>query len=764
MYQNQSKNLHADHLADLQASGLTPSTIEAAGIYSVSVEDFPSKLGERANDVKSIMGFPYSGCGGFERLKPFWQPGREGPKYIQSPGSDNHLYMPPTIDLSGDSSLIVVEGEKKALALWQTGCQVVGLGGVWSWRGRGKGQATEDKSQPVADLGKVNWKRPVIIVFDSDGHTNFDIRIAAFHLARELGQRGATVSILFLPPGEGGAKAGADDFLVVYGIKEFHGLLKTAWPFNPAWEDLESEVQWQSRELTPQTPNSQLLKALTNLATVLAKMGHLEVERVLGDLQTRLSLKGSDLSALRKDIKAARKVKEVSLQKNIASKGLEDLKETPFLHPACDFANGHMIVGFRVHEPNGENGLILVVSDGDRISPYVNPEKIEIGGKTFRLKKTGTPPFIDDTWGLPNLKSFVKGPTKPKRLYQDIVGALHTYLDLPEPAYGLIASWIVGTYLCHAFNAFPFLHPFGPKETGKSKSLEVKRELCCNAWKGRDLTPAALGDTMEAMRGTVLLDQAEFLTDHLIGLLADSYKKAGGRRRVVEITKVGRVVLEFSTYGPKAFASTKDLDPDLRDRCIQVPMTRTTKRLPDLDGSDNLWRTLRDKIYRFVLTAFKMVQQNYAASQGDGTRATELWRPLLAILKALDVPLGEIEAVYQFFKQGMSQNRYELSPWEAALFDALRSRAQKEAQIFTMTANDIATAMPIDGDGPNNTWVGNTLARFHLCKDKTRRTVQGQKDTVYFFEPDKVIELSAIYLRESPSDDLSGLSGRRIIS
>jgi len=57
---------------------------------------------------------------------------------------------------------------------------------------------------------------------------------------------------------------------------------------------------------------------------------------------------------------------------------------------------------------------------------------------------------------------------------------------------------------------------------------------CINAWESRDITVAALGDTSDSQRGTLLLDQAEKLnTDkenrNLIGLLADSYKNLGNR-------------------------------------------------------------------------------------------------------------------------------------------------------------------------------------------------------------------------------------------
>jgi putative DNA primase/helicase len=121
------------------------------------------------------------------------------------------------VDLAGDSPLILTEGEKKALATWQAGFQVVGIGGVWNWYEKGEGYKRPKESRPIPDLDRVNWGRPVSILFDSDGLENPMLRLAAFRLARELSRRGAAVSILFLPPGPNGEKVGADDFLVAHG-------------------------------------------------------------------------------------------------------------------------------------------------------------------------------------------------------------------------------------------------------------------------------------------------------------------------------------------------------------------------------------------------------------------------------------------------------------------------------------------------------------------------------------------------------------------
>ena len=125
--------LHPEHLEDLRIiSGLTDETIQAAGIYTVP----PDEIGQGKNrkglpvGVMSALAFPYPGCGGFERFKVWWDEGRQGekPKYLQKTETPNHLYFPPTADLQGDGTLMVVEGEKKALVLWQVGLSGGGPG------------------------------------------------------------------------------------------------------------------------------------------------------------------------------------------------------------------------------------------------------------------------------------------------------------------------------------------------------------------------------------------------------------------------------------------------------------------------------------------------------------------------------------------------------------------------------------------------------------------------------------------------------------
>jgi hypothetical protein len=195
--------LHPDHLRDLEKSGLTDETIRAAGLYTVPPDEIGKKLAGGDGGVISLLAFRYPGCDGYERFKCWYDEGKSGPKYKQKYGTPNHLYVPPKVDLEGDPPLLVVEGEKKTLAVWQAGYQVVGIGGVWNWCEKAEGYKRPQEAQPILDLDKVNWKRPVIIVFDSDARENPMVRLAAFRLARELSRRGAKVSILFIPLLEG---------------------------------------------------------------------------------------------------------------------------------------------------------------------------------------------------------------------------------------------------------------------------------------------------------------------------------------------------------------------------------------------------------------------------------------------------------------------------------------------------------------------------------------------------------------------------------
>lgn len=544
------------------------------------------------------------------------------------------------------------------------------------------------------------------------------------------------------------------------------GLLKTIEPQD--FNEFETVYVWQEPD-APEFPGK--IAARLQGVTVKALIPPDGIKDI-----SEAHVKGENIPLLVTQLKEMAQVCGKSPKTQVATKDLtiDDLADTQRLHPVIDFRQKGMILGFRVPLPatkdGPEEGILCVVSDGKRIETAINPQQVMIADDPYDLGK-GAPPYLSDVWNLPRLKDLIQNLDKPdpQQIYNQIKDALRTYLDLPEQVYGLMAAWGAGTYFSPIFSAYPFLHFFGPKESGKSKSLEALRFFCFNAWKGRDITVAALGDTVDGQRGAMLIDQAEKLGQtrqsgelNLVGLLADSYKKAGERRRVVEMSKFGRKVMEFSTYGPKAFASTRSLDPDLADRCVKIAMARTRRRLPDLEGWEPVWANIRHALYCFTLSSFQQVSLAYAMIEGDGSRPMELWRPIGAMLAALQVPHEEEKSIRTLFFEQTQENRAGLSMGEATLFGVLMDAARDQTGDFTLTSEEILKSMGFEGDhGPK--WLGETLSKYDLYSKKKRKEgkkADGKRKAwmEYTFSADRVKMYYEIYL-DTPKNEC-GVGGK----
>lgn len=205
---NLALHFHADHLADLRASGLSDETIRAAGVYSLRPCDFKLFFSARKGvppSIKTALCFPYQG-GEFARLKLFPPLGKM--KYAQPPKTGARLYLPLKVT---NGPLYLCEGEKKTLAAHQAGMNAVGIGGLWNWLTKG---------EPIDDLKLIEWDgRDVVIIPDSDVFHRQDLLRAVYALGREIRERGASVSVARIPqPGQG--KIGLDDYLVAGGRVE----------------------------------------------------------------------------------------------------------------------------------------------------------------------------------------------------------------------------------------------------------------------------------------------------------------------------------------------------------------------------------------------------------------------------------------------------------------------------------------------------------------------------------------------------------------
>jgi hypothetical protein len=111
--------------------------------------------------------------------------------------------------------LFITEGARKADAAVSRGLCAVSVLGVWGWRGSNEwgGKAALADWDAIALKGAGGVPRDVRIAFDSDIMDKPPVYLALSRLKAYLESRGANVRVIYLPPGEGGAKVGLDDFL-----------------------------------------------------------------------------------------------------------------------------------------------------------------------------------------------------------------------------------------------------------------------------------------------------------------------------------------------------------------------------------------------------------------------------------------------------------------------------------------------------------------------------------------------------------------------
>ena len=152
-------------------------------------------------------------------------------KYETPQGESVRLDCPPPCRASVRDPAVplwITEGQKKADALASHGLCALALLGVWNWRGRnGLGGLTA-----LADWESVALKgRDVRIVFDSDVMRKPEVRKALLRLRAFLGNRGARVAAVYLPPAQDGAKCGVDDYLAAgHTLAELERLVEAPRP------------------------------------------------------------------------------------------------------------------------------------------------------------------------------------------------------------------------------------------------------------------------------------------------------------------------------------------------------------------------------------------------------------------------------------------------------------------------------------------------------------------------------------------------------
>lgn len=427
------------------------------------------------------------------------------------------------------------------------------------------------------------------------------------------------------------------------------------------------------------------------------------------------------------------------------------------IHGAVDFKPEGMMVGlgYEIQSTDGPKPSTLYLTyDAAGLHSFHGDRAVTLNQSNYFVKSSSPPP-LDKYWRWDMINYFFENPTCPDNLFQDLITVIKTHIWLPNPDdYGLLAAWIICTYFAHIFNEVPYLWLSGPKGCGKSNLLAVLGLTCFNPTQATLVTPAALANSMDQKRGTLLMDQCDIISHDVQGLLTGSYKKNGAARLFLHTGK-DRMGINESAYGSKAFATIKQLPADLADRCIKLNLQRAEVAYPDVSGNEDTLVDLRDKLFRFLLLRSIQIRNVYCSIPTEGARQDEIWRPLLAVLTVLNVSPAEIMRLKSACYNGTEKTKDMLSLQEEALFHVLQDEVRRR-DVVELTAKDLLTSMAQmleEENVPKAVDIGMIIKKFDLAEEKRRKT--RMKRVHYKFQKEKVLSVARCYDAFIPDEQLN---------
>ncbi len=284
------------------------------------------------------------------------------------------------------------------------------------------------------------------------------------------------------------------------------------------------------------------------------------------------------------------------------------------LHPAMDYYNGQLFLGYRFVDDmlNKREWLVdsglKVWTKEDLIQEKINVKEKDIIG--------------EQRWQ--NIEKLHEKQTNPGNLFTLIKTKLTHHIWFSNPlSYDVLTLWIMSTYMYWAFDSFPYIHLSGTPDSGKSRVQRLSSCLTFNGYFTESISNSSIFRYVEDMRASLHIDEQEYLgtgtISETVSILNSGYHKAGNATRQESYTdKDGNkkfMTVSFTTYSPKMLSGIGGLDKTLKTRSISIPMKPTTDKQysrREVMQDDPVWQTYRDQLYLWALHAFDDVMLCYS--------------------------------------------------------------------------------------------------------------------------------------------------------
>lgn len=346
-------------------------------------------------------------------------------------------------------------------------------------------------------------------------------------------------------------------------------------------------------------------------------------------------------------------------------------------------------------------------SAGEIIAPGVFVELVRnasTGATTFVLAEHGTIRLVDryelsdETVLIPYKGSnnlirhgVVVFPQRPEEyetvstLLDEIREFIAAYVAISE-TFALVAGYyVLLSWIYDAYRELPYLRVRGDYGTGKTRFLQVIGSLCYKPiFASGASTVAPLFHTLDAFRGTLILDEGDFdRSDEKADIvkILNNGNAQGFPVLRMEGSREGYVnPRAFAVFGPKVIATRGDYtDPALESRFISEdmqPNATAGKRVPISlpEGHSRRALELRNKLLLFRLRMWGQWPLSDAlAEPGIEPRINQVFSPLLALADGTEAARSIRGRMWEL--QGDIRNRRALES-EAQVLEVIATLVQ----------------------------------------------------------------------------------------
>jgi DNA primase catalytic core len=606
------------------------------------------------------------------------------------------------------SEIILVEGVTDALSLIQNGFEnAVAAGG------------TNGLNDMLVRRTIATGLKKVCLCFDGDAAG----RKRGLRKAYELADLGLKVKIIELPEGQD-----PNDFFLTHTAEDFRKLFSAA-VMPEQWAIAQVPDEWE-----PTAKIDALEEVLLRIKSLPPMLKTPLIELIVA--KTGVS---------KKDVKAHLELMEEQTENAV------DFAEYEEIHPALHFGFHETLVTYPFL---GENDWEpWVISSRGEVFKLTREELKKRGYFCRELLFSDRQRF--SSRAVQEFLSGRRGDSMSDVFYR-IRSTFQAYCDFEDTnTYDYLTAWTIGTYFFPIFNYYPYLHFTGTKEVGKSKTIKLMSLLCWNGRMSVSMSDAGMFRIISEELPTLFLDESENLSDKTHSdrraLLLGGYEKGTKASRVEKVNGVFEVK-NYDNYCPRVFGSIGKMDDVLASRSVQIVMSRSFNDIikeNEVDLLDERFREIRDELFLAVMTYGDNIRTIYEQTMERpahimfDSREWNLFKPIYAIGSAV----GDPEVVNRLVE--FTNSRY-LAKTDAMndtavenvilrfLLEAVQSEGEYGSKTLHRGLVDFIRAEGINVGEIREDGLGTLLRNLQVCNKTGRKLVNAERQTCYWFKPEKV--------------------------